>query len=292
MASEIIYIPTVDAMHPDKFIRLLLDPIDDFIDSEQKKRIKSIFEYMRRLFIGEVEGYQACDTDYHDLEHTMECAIAMSRLIAGMKRTCVEYLNPRLAELGIVAVLLHDTGYIKTIEDKRGTGAKYTKTHVNRSVAFVASHLSNYGYTMEDIMAIQNMIQCTGLNVDLSKIRFQSDGERIMGYCLGTADLLGQMASPRYLEKLPILFLEFLEGGIEDFTDIEDLLKKTPNFFRIFVCKRFEEDFQGVYHYIKHYFPDGKNHYMIAIEKNINKIEKIIERGKFFHQRRSRSNNI
>jgi hypothetical protein len=286
MSYENLNIPAIDAMETEKFSELLLNPIDDFIALEQKDRIWTIFEYLRRLFIGEVEGYQACDTEYHDLEHTMECAIAMSRLIAGMKRTGVEYLNPNIAELGLVAVLFHDTGYIKTKEDKMGTGAKYTKIHVNRSVAFVAGHISPFGYTGEEIRAIQNMIRCTGLNVDLSKITFQSDEERVMGYCLGTADLLGQMASPRYLEKLPILFLEFLEGGIEDFQDVEDLIRKTPAFFRVFVCKRFEEDFEGVYRYISHFFPDGRNHYMLAIENNIKKIEYIIERASILHKRK------
>ncbi len=98
-----------------------------------------------------------------------------------------------------------------------------------------------------------------------------------MGFCLGTADLLGQMASPRYLEKLPILYLEFLEGEVEGFSDVEDLIRKTPHFFRSFVLKRLDVEFKGVYHYLENFFPDGKNHYILAVEKNIEKMEKILE---------------
>jgi hypothetical protein len=278
------YVPKVDAMHPKRFFELMFGPLERFFVSDQKNRIKSIFNYVRQLFWGDVEGYQACDTDYHDLEHTMECALAMSRIIAGMRKAPVDILTPMLAEYGIIAVLLHDTGYIKTSDDKVGSGAKYTRTHVDRSADFAAKHAAEYGLGKKATRAIQNMIHSTGINVNLDKIRFQSEGERVMGCCLGTADLLGQMASPRYLEKLPILFLEFIEGDIEGFSDVEDLLRKTPDFFRSFVLKRFDEEFQGVYRYLENFFPDGKNHYLLAVEMNIKRIEMILEHASDIRQ--------
>ena len=36
-------------------------------------------------------------------------------------------LEERDAALGLIAALLHDTGYIQTREDDDGTGAKYTR---------------------------------------------------------------------------------------------------------------------------------------------------------------------
>ncbi len=277
MDPDIPSVPNVDAMHLDRFLEWMFGPLEGFLLSDNKYKINAIFEYVCRLFKGDVDGYLVCDTDYHDLEHTMECALAMSRIIAGMNKASVEYLSPELAECGLIACLLHDTGYIKTSEDKTGSGAKYTRIHVGRSADFVAGHVAEYGLSENAIRAIQNIIHCTGLNVNISRIHFQSEGERVMGYCLGTADLLGQMASSRYLEKLPILFIEFLEGELEDFSAVEDLLRETPNFYRSFVLKRFDEEFQGVYRYLEHYFPDGKNHYLLAVEKNIEKVEKILE---------------
>ena len=38
-----------------------------------------------------------------------------------------------------------------------------------------------------------------------------------MGKVLGTADLVAQMADKNYQEKLPLLFLEFQEAGMEEF---------------------------------------------------------------------------
>ena len=66
---------------------------------------------------------------------------------------------------------------------------------------------------MEDILAVQNMIRCTGVNVKLDTIQFQDEAERITGFSLGTADLLGQMAAADYVDKLPVLYSEFAEAA-------------------------------------------------------------------------------
>ena len=39
-------------------------------------------------------------------------------------------------EFGMLAILMHDTGYLKKRGDNEGTGAKYTLTHVDRSIQF------------------------------------------------------------------------------------------------------------------------------------------------------------
>ncbi len=69
--------------------------------------------------------------------------------------------------------------------------------------------------------------------------------ERIVGFALGTADLLGQMAAPDYVDKLPVLYSEFAEaarysadgkmkaGGF--FTSADDLMQKTPLFWENYV---------------------------------------------------------
>ena len=57
------------------------------------------------------------------------------------------------------------------------------------------------------------MIRCTGVNAALSVIPFQSEMEKVAGFALGTADLLGQMAAEDYVDKLPILYAEFAEAA-------------------------------------------------------------------------------
>ena len=48
----------------------------------------------------------------------------------------VPLLTDKLFELGLLGILMHDTGYLKRTEDMQGTGAKYTLTHVRRSAEF------------------------------------------------------------------------------------------------------------------------------------------------------------
>ena len=50
-------------------------------------------------------------------------------------------ITQRLFQLGVIAILMHDTGYLKKRGDTEGTGAKYTFVHVIRSCAFAASYL-------------------------------------------------------------------------------------------------------------------------------------------------------
>ena len=84
-------------------------------------------------------------------------------------------LTKKMFELGLLAILLHDTGYLKERDDTEGTGAKYTLIHVNRSMEFAAQLLSEKRFKKNEIQAVQNMIRCTGVNVDLTGIPFQAN---------------------------------------------------------------------------------------------------------------------
>ena len=79
-------------------------------------------------------------------------------------------LTQQMFQLGLVAILLHDTGYLKKRDDTEGTGAKYTVIHVHRSAEFAAHLLQEKGFSATDIQAVQNMILCTGVNAALSVI--------------------------------------------------------------------------------------------------------------------------
>ena len=70
------------------------------------------------------------------------------------------------------------------------------------------------------------------------------------GYIVGTADFLGQMSDPNYIQKLPSLFNEYEEGGVPGYSSSDDLIAKTPAFFKQFVMKRLTDDFHSVYRYL------------------------------------------
>jgi hypothetical protein len=244
-----------------------------------KEFIATIFGWALDCFEGRYLDYQPIDAHYHDMEHTLQGALCMSQLLWNRHDTNAEpRLTRRMFELGMLAILMHDTGYLKKKGDTEGTGAKYTLTHVDRSIQFAGELMLGHDYSIEDILAVQNMIRCTGVNVKLDTIEFQDDLERIVGFALGTSDLLGQMAAADYVDKLPILYSEFAEaarynegkmkaGGF--FASADDLMQKTPMFWEKYVQQKISREFLGVFHFLSVPYPDGKNAYIERIDANI-----------------------
>ena len=247
--------------------------------------IPEAFKWTNEWFTGRYPGYQAIDARYHDLEHTLQGTLGLVRLLRGRHFAAVRpFVTPKAFQLGLFAILMHDTGYLKRVDDNEGTGAKYTATHVRRSGEFARQFLSENGYDDSDIHSVQNMIRCTGVNVDLTTIPFTSELDRTVGFALGTADLLGQMAATDYVEKLPILYEEFAEAaafaGADSpksitFRSAEDLMRNTPGFWRYYVVPKIERDFGGLYGFFADPYPDGPNFYIDAIEANLLKLREL-----------------
>jgi len=189
-------------------------------------------------------------------------------------------------DLALLAILLHDTGYLKKKSDREGTGAKYTLVHVARSVAFAEEFLAEHGYIADDILAIQNMIRCTGVNADLRSIPFQNELEKLLGFALATADLLGQMAADDYVEKLPVLYQEFAEAArfdsdnaalLNEFASPEDLMRKTPAFWEGYVLPRIFGEFGQLHRFLNDPYPDGPNPYLDRIEDRMTQLRQKFE---------------
>lgn len=256
----------------------------DMFPNGDKLFIPQIFGWAIDCFTGQYADYLPIDAQYHDFEHTLQGALCMARILRG--RHCAKAQPPltqRWFELGIMAILLHDTGYLKKKWDTKGTGAKYTVIHVRRSADFAAELLQRKGFKPLEILAIQNMILCTGINASLEKIPFQSEMERLVGFALGSADLLGQMAADDYVEKLPVLYAEFAEAADFDgsksatvgmFSSADDLMQKTPFFWEKFVRMKLDRDFAGVYQYLNDPYPSGRNYYLDRIEANIERLRR------------------
>ena len=168
-------------------------------------------------FTGRYGDYQPVDARYHDFEHTLQGTLCMARIwCMGAIGQMPSLGSPkRMFELGMLAILLHDTGYLKKKRDFAGTGAKYTAVHVGRSAEFAKDHYSpKKAFCRAKFFLVQNMILCTGINAALDKIPFQSELEKIVGFVSEPLkDLLGQMAADDYVEKLPVLYAEFDEAG-------------------------------------------------------------------------------
>lgn len=245
--------------------------------------VPRVFGWAIECFTGNYADYQAVDARYHDFEHTLQGTLCMARLLRGRHEAEAKpALTEKHFQLGIVGILLHDTGYLKKRSDTEGTGAKYTATHVHRSADFASQLLKEKGFSVVDIQAVQNMICCTGIDAELEKIHFQNDGEKLVGHALATADLLGQMAAEDYVEKLPVLYSEFAEAAkydqghtdfISKFGGANDLIERTPGFWRDFVLPKLERDFEGLHCFLNDPQPDGTNWYLQRIEAHMKRIK-------------------
>jgi len=241
------------------------------------------FEWAGQCFTGRFADYQAIDARYHDFEHTLQGTLCLARLLHGRHQACVKpMMTQHEFELALLAILFHDTGYLKKRDDIEGTGAKYTLTHVARSADFAREFLGTKGCPAEDIEAVRNMISCTGVNANLQAIPFQSELERTLGFALATADILGQMSAPDYVDKLPFLHQEFLEAARHDgrkaarlaaYTSPEELIRNTPSFWESYVLPKINGDFGCLYRFLTVPFPDGPNQYLQRVQQNIDRIQ-------------------
>jgi len=244
--------------------------------------IEGVSALVDGLFAGRHPAYQKADMKYHDLEHTLLATQCFIDLAAGRVAHGEQpVFTARQFSLGYAAILLHDSGYLKTRDDRTGTGAKYTSSHVARSCALAAASLPALGCSMDEIDGVLSAIRCTGVTSKIEQISFHNPVERVTGCMVATADYLGQMADPDYPEKLPSLFEEFEESNnfsrvpFENrlFRSPADLMAKTNGFWNNFALPKLAKDYAGVYRVLT--LPDGSNPYLEAVETNLGRIEEL-----------------
>ncbi len=268
----------VDSSKPKLVFEEVRRTVAGILDAEDMREIGRVFSEVRLLFAGKYPGYRKCNTRYHDLEHTTDTLLAMARLIHGAAEAG-RTIDRRMIVLGIVSTLLHDTGYIQTDDDLEGTGAKYTAGHIFRSIKFAREYLPSRGYARGEYMVCRNALLCTGIENHVARIPFRTEDEALIGKMLGTSDLLGQMASRRYLEKLPYLYREMVEGEILKHVKEYDFLEDTEAFYHA-TLERFANDLGGVAVYMQDHFRSrlgiDRDLYREAIEENIANLGSIL----------------
>ena len=234
------------------------------------------------LYGGDVPGVHACDTAYHDIQHTLDVTLAMARLIDGYERSRVagEAITEREFRLGVITALFHDIGYLRLHSDvpQASNGAEYTQIHVSHSAQFLRGFLPKLGMS-DAAETAAALIHFTGYEQQIASIRVPGPVYRLLGNMLGTADLIAQMADRCYLEKCrDRLYPEFVAGGLSKkrqpggevmvlFESGEDLVRKTPAFFAS-TTHRLQDEFGRVYHYAEPHF-GGQNLYLEELHKNI-----------------------
>ena len=196
-----------------------------------------------------LENIANSDALFHNVEHTVLVALVGQQILRGRHIryggvSCEDWLHFMLA------LVCHDIGYVKgvchddrvaTREYAKGTGghmvtlplgatdAALTPFHVDRGKLFVAERFG--GHQLIDVSVLQGLIELTRFPVPLD-----GDHRDTTGYpgLVRAADLIGQLSDPRYLTKIPALFHEFQETGINSilgYSSPADLRLNYPKFY-------------------------------------------------------------
>lgn len=242
-----------------------------------------LFADVTSMFSGKYPGYLGIDMHYHDYEHTLQATVCLIHILEGRHRSGDKpILSARDWELAVIAVLLHDTGYLKHADDREGTGAKYTLIHESRSCEFARSYLPSLGIKQGEIDDVCAAISCTGPQNKISQMTFSRENARIIAFILVTADYLGQMSAPDYVDELPMLFGEFKEAfefehvpeQKRSYHEISELLEKTPRFWENYVRPLLDFEAGGVHRYLT--TAGQPNPYLQAVEANIAEVQRLV----------------
>jgi hypothetical protein len=240
--------------------------------------VRHIFDDVLRLFHGAYPGYSAIKTPYHDLPHTMDVFMCAVRLMHGVHLSGTRFSDEDMT-LILIAALTHDIGYAQLKDEAVGTGAQHTLTHVQRGIDFMRQYLAGMPFPADFPQRLGCLISCTDTALNLSDIPFPDERTRLLGQIVVTADMLGQMAGRTYLERLLFLYQEFQEANVGGFQSIQDLLKKSKQFYEITRAK-FDGPFGGLYVHLALHFKDSlgseRNFYIESIEKNMAYLERVV----------------
>ncbi|WP_176329697.1 Npun_R2479 family HD domain-containing metalloprotein [Thioflexithrix psekupsensis] len=214
-----------------------------------------------------LEHFANSDALYHNMEHTIMVTCVGQEILRG-KHIRDGGVSHRDWLNFIISLLCHDIGHIRGIcrADSHGryatglggefvtlpegaTDAAMSPYHVDRGKLFVRERFGGHPIIDAEIIAA---------NIELTRfpVPDNRDHQSTHSYpaLIRAADLIGQLADPHYLRKLPALFYEFEETGINkhlDYHSPADLRKSYPAFY---------------WGMVSHYIQDGLNYLRITQE--------------------------
>ncbi len=243
--------------------------------------VQKIYRDVLRLFYGEFPGYGPIKTLYHDLSHTLEVFTCGVRLMHGVHLSG-DHLTDDEITLMMLAILMHDVGYAQREGEETGTGAQFTRTHVQRGVEFMKRHFTERMLPSGILVDVTGMILGTEHFRPFDQIDFADDRTRMLARIVATADITGQMADRKYLEKLLFLYQEFKEAGFGSYQSMYDLLCQTNHFYEM-TREKLDGVLGGIYRKLAFHFRDtmgvDNNFYIESIEKNMAHLAKVVKQG-------------
>jgi hypothetical protein len=240
--------------------------------------VQKVYKDVLRMFYGEFPGYSPIKTLYHDLPHTLEVFTCGVRLMHGVHASG-DCLSDEELTLMMLAILMHDIGYAQRHGENTGTGAQFTRTHVSRGVEFMQTYFGERLLPSSILVDVKGMILGTEHFRPFAQIEFPSERTRKLACIVATADIVGQMADRKYLEKLAFLYMEFQEAQFGSYLSLFDMLRQTINFY-LATQEKLNGVLGGIYHKLEFHFEAvhgvRKNLYIESIEKNMNYLTQVV----------------
>ncbi|MFV0437875.1 MAG: hypothetical protein ACK5PS_10880 [Desulfopila sp.] len=227
---------------------------------------------MQSIFAGKIRGFRKNTLQYHDWHHTRDVALATLRLLHGLHSQGLT-LPPEMLHLSVACAYFHDAGLLRTTRDSAGPVARHLKNHEERSIVFSREYLADQGMEAELTRHCAPIINSTNLAIEPRQLDFASESTRLAGYALGTADILAQMADRYYIERLPILYREQRQAGIQQHASPLALMQQTSTFYHQVIEKRLRQGFGNVCGFMRFHFQSrhqlDRDLYMEFIDKNM-----------------------
>lgn len=194
-----------------------------------------------------LENIANSDALYHNVEHTIMVTQVGQEILRG-KHIREGGVSPQDWLHVVISLLCHDIGYVRgvlqhdrdhayatgigneTITLPRGaTDAAMTPYHVDRGKRFIRDRFG--GHEIIDAETIATNIERTRFPVPNDR---DHQGTADYPGLVRAADLIGQLSDPHHLRKLPALFAEFDEIGVNaqlGYTTPDDLREDYPTFY-------------------------------------------------------------
>ena len=246
-----------------------------------------------RLFRGDYPGYRACDTAYHNLQHTLDVALAMARLMDGYDRSARARASrsERACSASASSPRCSTTSATCAIATTPATRtARSTRCcHVSRGSRFVEHYMSRLG--MSDLAPVAaSIIHFTGYEMPVDTHRGAEPDvpparqharhrrhHRPDGGPLLSGEVPGPAVSRVRGGRARVRRPAATPQGAARFSSAQDLLCKTPAFYST-AKHRLNELLGGAYGYAETHF-GGQNLYLDEVMKNIRHAERVAEKG-------------
>ncbi len=224
--------------------------------NQMEPQFANIIEWVGRLAL---ENIANTDNLYHDMEHTILVVLVGQNILKG-KHLAEGGVTPHDWLHFTIASLCHDIGYVrgvcqgdrpglyetglngeKVTADDNWTDSVLTPYHVDRSKLFVLERFGDQRLTKEvSAEVIASYIEMTRFPIPADPAYASTT---CYGGLLRAADFIGQLGDPNYLRKVPALYYEFEENGVNERVGYQSPGHMRRNFTRFY--------FDGVVPYIE-----------------------------------------